>query len=88
MVRAYKLLLSHSLGNACRFEPTCSVYALQVLDSRGAVVGAYLTLHRLVRCNPWCEAGHDPVKPAQPMRIFTGLTTPKKSTLPSEKTSL
>lgn len=66
MVKGYRLLLSPSLGSACRFEPTCSAYALDALAAHGAVGGSYLTLRRLVRCNPWCEGGHDPV----PRRLF------------------
>ena len=67
LVRAYRLLLSPSIGAACRFEPTCSVYALQALEQHGAAGGTYLTLRRLARCNPWCEGGHDAV----PARLFT-----------------
>jgi uncharacterized protein len=66
LVKGYRLLLSPSLGSACRFEPTCSAYALDALDAHGAVGGSYLTLRRLVRCSPWCEGGHDPV----PRRLF------------------
>ena len=69
-VRGYRLLLSPWLGNACRFEPTCSAYALEALDRHGAAAGSYLTLHRLARCNPLCDGGHDPV-PAAP--LFRGL---------------
>ena len=61
LVKGYRLLLSPWLGSACRFEPTCSVYSLQALEQHGAAAGSYLTLKRLVRCNPWCEGGHDPV---------------------------
>ena len=61
LVRGYRLLLSPWLGSACRFEPTCSVYALQALETHGAAQGSYLTLRRLGRCHPWCEGGHDPV---------------------------
>lgn len=61
LVKTYRLLLSPALGSSCRFEPTCSHYALQALDIHGAGKGSYLTLKRLVRCNPWCDGGHDPV---------------------------
>ena len=61
LVKGYRLLLSPWLGSACRFEPTCSVYALQALERHGAAHGGYLTLRRLGRCHPWCEGGHDPV---------------------------
>ena len=66
LVKGYRLLLSPSLGSACRFEPTCSAYALDALQAHGAVGGSYLTLRRLVRCSPWCDGGHDPV----PRRLF------------------
>ena len=83
LVKAYRLLLSPWLGNVCRFEPTCSRYSLQALEQHGAVAGTTLTLYRLVRCQPWCRGGHDPV-PVTP--LFTRLVTPVNSTtLSSEK---
>ena len=63
VVRGYRLLLSPWIGSACRFEPSCSAYALQALESHGAAAGSYLTVARLVRCHPWCAGGHDPVGP-------------------------
>jgi len=72
LVRGYRLLLKPWLGNACRFEPTCSAYALQALEQHGAVVGATLSAGRVLRCNPWCNGGCDPV-PAQSPRLFTRL---------------
>ncbi len=59
LVKGYRLLLSPSLGSACRFEPTCSAYALAALQQHGALAGTYLTLGRLVRCHPWCDGGID-----------------------------
>ena len=83
LVKTYRLLLSPRLGNACRFEPTCSAYSLQALEQHGAIAGTTLTLYRLVRCQPWCQGGHDPV-PA--ISLFTRLTTSVSSTtLSSEK---
>ena len=75
LVKAYRLLLSPWLGNSCRFEPTCSVYAVGALARHGALAGGYLTLKRLGRCGPWCEGGHDPV-PAQPSALFSHLISP------------
>jgi len=69
LVRAYRLLLSPWLGSSCRFEPTCSAYSLQALETHGATVGTYLTLKRLARCNPLCSGGHDPV-PLRTGRLF------------------
>jgi len=60
-VRLYRLLLSPWLGSACRFEPTCSVYAIGALEAHGAAVGSYLAAKRVLRCHPWCSGGHDPV---------------------------
>lgn len=69
LVRAYRLLLSPSLGASCRFEPTCSRYAEQALTRHGAAAGSYLALRRIARCHPWCDGGCDPV-PEQPPRGF------------------
>ena len=63
-VHAYRLLLSPWIGHACRFQPTCSAYALEALDRHGAVRGTALTLRRIGRCHPWGGSGHDPVPPA------------------------
>ncbi|WP_233252746.1 membrane protein insertion efficiency factor YidD [Limnohabitans sp. T6-20] len=78
LVRGYRLLLSPWLGSSCRFEPTCSAYALQALEQYGASTGSYLTIHRLVRCGPWCKGGHDPV-PEQAPRLFSALFPPTSS---------
>ena len=83
LVRGYRYFLSPWLGSACRFEPTCSAYALQALEIHGAAAGTYLTLGRLVRCHPWCHGGHDPV-PARPLRVFArwSAPTPDKTSSP------
>lgn len=71
-VKLYRLFLSAWIGASCRFEPSCSVYALQALEKHGAGIGSYLTLARLVRCHPWCEGGCDPV-PTTKTGLFTKL---------------
>lgn len=78
VVRLYRLLLSPSLGSACRFEPTCSMYALGALEKHGAAAGSYLTMARLVRCHPWCAGGQDPV-PEQAPGLFGRLISPSSS---------
>ncbi|WP_423458428.1 membrane protein insertion efficiency factor YidD [Ottowia sp. VDI28] len=78
VVKAYRLLLSPWLGSACRFEPTCSVYAIEALERHGAAAGSYLVLRRLARCQPLCAGGCDPV-PAERSRLFTRLTCPPAS---------
>ena len=86
LVKGYRLLLKAWLGSACRFEPTCSAYSLQALEKHGAIAGTTLTVYRLVRCQPWCQGGHDPVPQASPFSFFTRLITPVASTtLSSEK---
>ena len=72
LVLAYRFALKPWLGNACRFEPTCSAYALEALRRHGAMAGTALGTARLLRCHPWCEGGHDPV-PRQAPRLFTRL---------------
>jgi putative membrane protein insertion efficiency factor len=72
LLRGYRLLLSPSLGNACRFEPTCSLYAIAAIERHGALAGSYLAAHRVLRCHPWCDGGHDAV-PAAPPRLFARL---------------
>ena len=74
IVRGYQMLLSPWLAPSCRFAPTCSTYALQALEQHGALAGTGLTLYRVLRCNPFCEGGHDPV-PTQPPRLFRHLVT-------------
>ena len=72
VVKGYRLLLKPWLGNACRFEPTCSQYALTALQHHGALVGAALVSGRLLRCHPWCAGGCDEV-PAEAPGLFTRL---------------
>ncbi|MBI1220486.1 MAG: membrane protein insertion efficiency factor YidD [Rhodobacteraceae bacterium] len=60
-VRAYRLVLSPWVGNGCRFQPTCSAYALEALEKHGAIRGGGLALWRILRCNPWGGSGYDPV---------------------------
>jgi putative membrane protein insertion efficiency factor len=60
-VRAYQWLLSPLLPPACRFHPSCSEYAAQALRRHGVMRGSSLTVKRLLRCQPWCEGGVDPV---------------------------
>ena len=61
LVRGYQLLLGGWLPPACRFQPSCSAYAIGALNRHGALAGTYLAARRLVRCGPWCMGGDDPV---------------------------
>jgi putative membrane protein insertion efficiency factor len=66
LVRAYRFLLSPWVGDACRFQPTCSQYALDALAEHGALKGTWLTVRRLGRCHPFHPGGHDPVPHPHP----------------------
>lgn len=72
LVRGYRFALKPWLGNVCRFEPTCSAYALDALERHGAAAGSYLVVTRIARCHPWCDGGVDPV-PDVPPRPFSRL---------------
>lgn len=85
LVKLYRLLLSPWLGSACRFEPTCSRYAIQALQRHGAARGSWLTVCRLARCHPWCKGGHDPVPEEPSSGIFSRLISSPSSS--SEKSS-
>lgn len=63
-VRFYQLAISPLLMPSCRFQPSCSDYAMQALARFGAVEGMRLTVMRLLRCHPWGGAGFDPVPEA------------------------
>ncbi|MDR0405188.1 MAG: membrane protein insertion efficiency factor YidD [Clostridiales bacterium] len=61
VVVLYRRFISPLKRPSCRFEPTCSAYALEALEKYGAVKGLYLSVRRLLRCHPWSAGGSDPV---------------------------
>ena len=61
LVRAYQVGISPLTGGACRFSPSCSVYAIEAIEMHGAARGLWLALRRVARCHPWGGFGHDPV---------------------------
>jgi uncharacterized protein len=60
VIRLYQLTLSPLLGPVCRFEPSCSRYAVTSLERFGLLHGSWLALKRLARCHPWHSGGYDP----------------------------
>jgi len=60
LIRVYQATLSPLLGNACRFEPSCSRYMVESLKKYGLVRGLARGLRRLSRCHPWNPGGYDP----------------------------
>ncbi len=61
LVRFYQVALSPLTPAACRFEPSCSNYALQALEKYGVIKGSWLALKRILSCNPWGKSGYDPI---------------------------
>ena len=61
LVWLYRMLISPWLGANCRFDPTCSRYAIEALREHGAFRGTWLTAKRIARCHPWGGSGYDPV---------------------------
>ncbi|WP_082625786.1 membrane protein insertion efficiency factor YidD [Cognatishimia activa] len=60
-IRAYRLIFSPWVGHNCRFQPTCSAYALEALQKHGPIKGLFLTFKRIGRCHPLGSQGYDPV---------------------------
>lgn len=58
----YQRVLSPALPRRCKYEPTCSRYALQAIERYGVARGAVLAVWRLLRCNPFSHGGYDPVE--------------------------
>ena len=75
LLRGYKRFISPLLGQRCRFHPTCSHYAMTAIERHGAIRGSLMTTTRLLRCQPLCDGGFDPVPDAKP-GLFTRWTAP------------
>ncbi len=63
LIRGYKMLVSPLLPPACRFHPTCSVYAMEAIERFGVWHGGKLAIARILRCHPLHPGGYDPVPP-------------------------
>lgn len=61
LVRGYQKHISPHLGAHCRFRPTCSQYMIEAIEVHGAFKGLVLGIWRILRCNPFCKGGYDPV---------------------------
>ncbi len=61
MIRVYRRYISPLFPPCCRFYPTCSTYAMQAVEKYGALKGGWLTVKRILRCNPFNDGGYDPV---------------------------
>lgn len=61
LVKLYRFAISPWLGGNCRFQPTCSTYAIEALQAHGLLRGSWLAAKRIARCHPWGGSGYDPV---------------------------
>ncbi len=66
LIRIYRYAISPYLGRVCRFEPSCSAYGLEAVETHGALLGSVLTVKRVCKCHPWHAGGFDPVPAAAP----------------------
>ncbi len=71
LVRAYQVAISPWLGTRCRFQPTCSSYAMTALTRHGIWRGSWLSMRRIGRCHPWGGEGYDPVPDSSDKPIDT-----------------
>jgi putative membrane protein insertion efficiency factor len=82
-VRVYQLTFSPAKtflfgqSGECRFEPSCSRYAMEALKTHGALSGSWLAAKRVCRCHPWGECGEDPVPPKHPKPFNVRFPTPR-----------
>ena len=63
LIGVYRRRISPLTPRHCRFEPTCSAYALEAITVHGSVKGSWLAVRRVLRCHPWALGGYDPVPP-------------------------
>ena len=61
LIKLYQKIISPSLGVNCRFNPTCSNYAIESLKKHGIFKGLYYSIIRISKCHPWGKSGDDPV---------------------------
>jgi uncharacterized protein len=62
LLKAYRYAISPLLPSACRFYPSCSSYAIEAIEKYGFWKGTWLAIGRVLRCQPFCAGGHDPVR--------------------------
>tara|TARA_A200000113_G_scaffold212390_1_gene213842 strand:- start:928 stop:1149 length:222 start_codon:yes stop_codon:yes gene_type:complete len=61
LIKIYQIIISPAIGSNCRFNPTCSNYAIESLKKHGLVIGLYYSIIRISKCHPWGKTGNDPV---------------------------
>ena len=61
MIKMYQIILSPLLGSNCRYQPTCSNYAIESIEQWGVIQGSVLSFKRIMKCHPWGSSGYDAV---------------------------
>lgn len=61
LIKLYQVTLSPFIGRSCRYTPTCSNYGVEAIQKHGPFKGTWLTIKRVLSCNPWGGSGYDPV---------------------------
>jgi putative membrane protein insertion efficiency factor len=65
LIRGYRLFISPLFPPSCRFQPTCSLYAIQAIERFGVLRGSWLATRRILCCHPFHPGGYDPVPPVE-----------------------
>ncbi|MBR7133893.1 MAG: membrane protein insertion efficiency factor YidD [Clostridia bacterium] len=68
LIRFYRKFISPHKIPCCRFTPTCSEYAIVAIETHGCIKGLGLAFWRILRCNPFCRGGYDPVPEKRPAK--------------------
>ena len=60
IIKLYQVVISPLIGPKCRYTPSCSTYGVEAFKKHGIFKGGWLTIKRIIKCNPWGGHGHDP----------------------------
>ncbi len=80
LIQSYRVFISPLLPPACRFQPTCSAYAMTAIERFGAIKGSWLAACRICRCHPFHPGGYDPVPPLPGQEEQSGEGKSERST--------
>ena len=61
IIKIYQIVISPLFPSSCKFSPSCSKYGIQAINKYGAFKGSFLTIKRILKCNPWNNGGYDPI---------------------------
>lgn len=62
LIQYYRINISPRTAPKCKYSPTCSQYAIEAIEKYGPIKGSLMSIWRILRCNPFCKGGYDPVK--------------------------